>query len=325
VVDSTADSVIEIANEGTDLVQSSVSIMLPMNIENLILLGNTVMTAMGNDSNNVMTGNTADNTLDGGAGNDTLIGGLGNDTYVVDSSADFIIENVNEGTDLAQSSVNFTLPTNIENLNLVGNSAITGTGNLSNNIMIGNTADNTLDGGLGSDTLIGGLGNDLYIVDNLADFLTENANQGIDTVQSSVSYTLNSNIENLTLIGDLGNTGIGNALDNILTGNSASNTLSGLGGHDTIYGMGGDTLIGGFGADRLIAEGDKNTLQGDAGNDTFVFSNFLFTNNTIVDFVKGDRIEIEGYGAVNTIVSGTGDNVKQGVIEYSLDGINTII
>ncbi|MEN9897666.1 MAG: hypothetical protein RLZZ66_1315 [Pseudomonadota bacterium] len=325
VVDSTADSVIEIANEGTDLVQSSVSIMLPMNIENLILLGNTVMTAMGNDSNNVMTGNTADNTLDGGAGNDTLIGGLGNDTYVVDSSADSIIENVNEGTDLAQSSVNFTLPTNIENLNLVGTSVITGTGNLSNNIMIGNTADNTLDGGLGSDSLIGGLGNDLYIVDNIADFLTENANQGIDTVQSSVSYTLNSNIENLTLIGDLGNTGIGNALDNILTGNSASNTLSGLGGHDTIYGMGGDTLIGGFGADRLIAEGDKNTLQGDAGNDTFVFSNFLFTNNTIVDFVKGDRMEIVGYGAVNTIVSGTGDNVKQGVIEYSLDGINTIL
>ena len=61
--------------------------------------------------------------------------------------------------------------------------------------------NDTLNGGANADTMIGGTGNDTYVVDNRHDVVTENSGEGIDTVQSSVTYTLGLNMENLTLTG----------------------------------------------------------------------------------------------------------------------------
>src|SRR5262249_33887174 len=144
----------------------------------------------------VLTGNAAANVLDGSAGNDTMIGGAGNDTYVVDSISDVTTENAGEGTDLVQSSISWTLASEVENLTLTGTGSINATGNGVANTLTGNTGNNVLDGGAGADTLRGGMGNDTYIVDATTDVVTENASEGADTVQSAIAYTLGANVEN---------------------------------------------------------------------------------------------------------------------------------
>ncbi len=254
VIDAVGDTVTENAGEGADTVLSGINYSLGANIENLTLTGTTANSATGNASDNVLVGNTAANTLTGNAGNDTLdgaegndvmIGGLGNDNYIVDELGDVVTEYVNEGTDTVKSGITYTLGNAVENLTLTGFSAVNGVGNSFNNILTGNIADNILDGGVGADTLLGGEGNDIYIVDNSGDLVTENANEGMDTVQASISWTLGAELENLTLTGTAAINGTGNSLNNTLIGNTVSNTLNG--------GLGSDTLNGGTGNDRYLA------------------------------------------------------------------------
>lgn len=163
-----------------------------------------------------------------------------------------------------QSNVTYTLAVNVENLTLTGSSGTNGTGNSLDNLLMGNSGNNTLTGGAGNDTLNGGTGNDLYVVNATGDVVTENVNEGTDTVQRGVTYTLAANVENLTLTGVTAINGTGNTLDNILTGNSAVNTLTGAAGADTLSGgLGTDVLNGGTGNDTyLFSRGDgKDTVQ----------------------------------------------------------------
>ncbi|BAZ80882.1 putative peptidase [Sphaerospermopsis kisseleviana NIES-73] len=288
-VDTTDDTITENANEGTDTVYTTTDYALLENLENLTLTG-TAANGTGNDGNNVITGNELDNILDGGAGIDTLIGGDGNDTYYVDDSSDIITENANEGTDTVYSTTNYTLSANIENLTLTGTAAINGTGNAGNNVITGNELDNILDGGAGIDTLIGGDGNDTYYVDNSSDIITENANEGTDTVYSTTNYTLSANIENLTLTGTAAN-GTGNAGNNTLTGNTGNNILTGN--------TGNNILVGGDGNDLLTGGTGKDTLTGGVGVDRFDYRNLadsVFNNNSfdvITDFnATADRFVV---------------------------------
>ena len=130
VVDAAGDVVTELAGEGTDLVQSSVSYTLSADVENLTLTGTAAINATGNALNNTLTGNTGANILDGGAGDDTMIGGTGNDTYVVGSVGDVVTEtSTTGGTDTVLSSISYALGTNLENLTLTGTDNINATGN----------------------------------------------------------------------------------------------------------------------------------------------------------------------------------------------------
>jgi Ca2+-binding RTX toxin-like protein len=84
-------------------------------------------------------------------------------------------------------------------------------------------------------------------------------------VQSLSTYTLGSNVENLTLIVTGAINGTGNSLNNTITGNSANNVLSGANGNDTLRGgFGNDTVNSGSGNDTvLFGRGDGQDLVQD--------------------------------------------------------------
>jgi Ca2+-binding RTX toxin-like protein len=333
-VDSTADIITENLNEGTDSVFSIIDYTLGDNLENLTLTGTTAINGTGNALNNSITGNAADNvltgglgndTLNGGAGADTMIGGLGNDSYYVDSTADIITENLNEGTDSVFSIINYTLGNNLENLTLTGTTAINGTGNALNNSITGNAAANVLTGGLGNDTLnggadadtmIGGLGNDSYYVNSTADIITENLNEGTDSVFSIIDYTLGDNLENLTLTGTTAINGTGNALNNSITGNAADNVLTGGLGNDTLNGGGcADTMIGGLGNDSYYVDSTADIITENLNEGTdSVFS--------IIDYTLGDNLENLTL-TETTAINGTGNALNNSITGNAADNVLT--
>ena len=248
VVNEAGDVVTENAGEGTDTVQSSFSFTLGVNLENLTLIGTAAINATGNTLNNTLTGNSATNVLDGGTGVDAMSGGAGDDSYLVDNTSDTVTEAAGAGTDTVRSSVTYTVSANVENLTLTGTATINGTGNGIDNTLTGNSAANTLTSGAGNDT---------YVV-RAGDTVVESNNNGTDTVQSSVTWTLGSNVENLTLIGTAAINGTGNTLNNILGSNAANNVLTGLAGNDTYLvdrGGGQDTVVDNSGTSDAMRYG----------------------------------------------------------------------
>ena len=305
VVDN-ADVVIEAGAAGTDTVQASVSHTLSANVENLTLTGGVAINGTGNAAINVLVGNTNANILNGAGGADTMNGGDGNDTYIVDNAGDTAGELVGLGEDTVQSSITFAIGANVENLTLTGVAAINGTGNGIANDLFGNSAANILNGGPGADVMTGGEGDDTYVVENPGDVVIEAGVGDTDTVESSLSYTLGANLENLTLTGGVTITGTGNALDNVIIGNGVANTLNG--------GAGADDLQGGDGNDTYVVEnaGDTVTEAAAAGTDLV---------QSAVDFTLGANVENLTLIGV-AVINGTGNSLANSIIG---NGSNNII
>ncbi|MGJ3249113.1 MAG: calcium-binding protein [Elainellaceae cyanobacterium] len=138
-----------------------------------------------------------------------------------------------------------------------------------NDRLYGRDGNDYLNGGSGNDYMNGGFGNDTYIVNSSGDVATEVAG-GIDRVVSSVSHTLSTNLENLTLTG-FAIRGTGNSKNNVIQGNSRNNRLYGNAGNDSLRGSSGnDYLNGGSGHDRMYGGSGNDYLTGGSGNDVLV-------------------------------------------------------
>ncbi|GAB3344895.1 calcium-binding protein [Lysobacter tyrosinilyticus] len=360
VVDDAGDIVEELANEGTDRVNASISYSLGDAIENLTLTGTSSINGTGNALNNALTGNAANNVLNGGDGNDslnggggadTLIGGTGNDVYTIDDAGDLVVELMGEGTDRVNASITYVLGENVENLTLTGSDAVNGTGNALNNVLTGNAADNVLwggegddnlNGGLGSDTLAGGLGDDRYTVDSEGDAIVELAGEGIDTVYSSLSYLLGSNLENLVLTGANAIDGTGNALANRVTGNAGDNLLDGGDGNDVLVGGDGmDRLLGGTGNDNLNGGAGDDLMEGGLGDDVYTVDSTADAVAELADsgtdtvysslgYALGDNVEnlvLTGTQAIDGVGNALRNRLTGNAADNTLDGgagINTL-
>jgi Ca2+-binding RTX toxin-like protein len=276
------DTITENAHEGIDTIVAggtfSLAVAAYANIENLRVAPAlaAAVELTGNDANNELSGGAGDDKLAGGLGNDvlmglngrdTMTGGKGDDTYYL-VGEDMLVEVANEGSDTVVVDADYMLAANFENATVAA-----GTGRK----LTGNDVANKLTGGAGVDTLIGGKGDDIYVVQNAGDLVTENANEGTDTVIASVNWTLAATLEHA--MASEGNTAVdltGNDGANKLTGNDGINKLDGGKGNDTLEGgKGADTLVGGDGDDMLDGgEGDDN-LTGGAGNDIYVVNSAL--------------------------------------------------
>jgi Ca2+-binding RTX toxin-like protein len=164
-------------------------------------------------------------------------------------------------------------------------------GKAGNDKMYGGEGDDRLCGGTGADRMWGQKGNDTYEVDNRRDEVYESRGQGTDTVKASISYSLDKNVENLTLTGSGHLYAAGNELDNILIGNSGNNILKGDAGRDVLKGGDGcDILKGGKGNDVLTGGSDK---------DIFVFERS--GHDTVRDYRDGvDKIDVSRLSGVDS-------------------------
>jgi VCBS repeat-containing protein len=114
----------------------------------------------------------------------------------------------------------------------------------------GGLGDDVLDGGVGADRMAGGPGDDNYIVDNIGDQISENANEGYDVVLAGISYTLPANVEQVVLTGTADLNAVANSLDDTLVGNAGNN-------HFTV-GHGTDIILGRAGIDTVVFSGNRS-------------------------------------------------------------------
>ncbi|MFO1151159.1 MAG: calcium-binding protein [Alsobacter sp.] len=324
VVDNSGDRVLESsAAGGLDTVLASVQVTLSGNVENLTLVQGFSINGTGNALDNLITGNDQANVLNGLVGNDTLVGGVGNDQLIGGAGADSLVGG--SGTlDLASYATSTLAGGLVANLadalqntgdalgdrysgveGLIGSGfADTLTGDGGSNRLSGGAGNDVIDGGVGADTMLGGAGDDTFTVDNASDGVFENAGEGLDTVYSSVKYTLSANVENLVLTGSAGINANGNALGNVITGNDTANALNGLDGADTLNGAGGnDVLIGGVGADLL---------DGGLGTDTASYATALTgvtVNLAAMGLNTGDAQGDQYISIEKVLGSGQGDQL----------------
>ncbi|MFN5066706.1 MAG: Calx-beta domain-containing protein, partial [Aphanizomenon sp.] len=205
-------------------------------------------------------------------------------------------------TDTLTQNVTSTLPTNVENLTLTGTTAINGTGNAGDNVLIGNSANNILTGLAGNDTLNGGAGNDTLDGGDGNDIL--NGGAGNDILSGSAGN-------------DILNSGAGN---DILTGGIGKDSLTGELGVDRFdYRTLADSVFSSF---DVITDFNANT-----GNDLFLvtiartgfsnagivatldttgiaaqLTNTTFTANSAAQFSFGSRTFV----AINNATAGFG-------------------
>ncbi|MFC7498210.1 hypothetical protein ACFQRC_03135 [Enterovirga sp. GCM10030262] len=183
-------------------------------------------------------------------------------------------------------------------------------------LLRGRAGDDRLNGGSGFDLMVGRAGGDVYFVDSELDRIREFAGEGIDSVNSSVSFRLQRGIENLRLTGTA-ESGRGNDLDNriIADQDNADRVANVLNG-----GEGADFMSGGWGSDTYFVDNPGDTIEEDGSDIDTVRTTVSYTlaGSAFGEFVenmvliRSDAIDGTGNGFNNRIVGNDANNVIKG-------------
>jgi Ca2+-binding RTX toxin-like protein len=286
------------AGLGDDLIIAGPEVPVPGYSDNDIAYGDT---KAGENSNDTIYGGYGDDRLygdsleGGGGGNDILFGQAGNDYLNGGDRIDYLYGGNDNDRIYGGSGNDFLY------------------GEAGDDSLYGEAGDDTLDGGTSADKMLGGKDNDLYIVDNAGDVVTENAAEGIDKVESTVSFTLGANVEDLLLKGTAAIDGTGNNAHNAIVGNDANNSLYGLGDSDYLSGAGGnDFLDGGDGDDQIYGGAGDDQIYGRAGADQMYggIGNDLYLVDNVADVVTERAAEGTDTVVTSTVSYTLGANVE---------------
>lgn len=279
-------------------------------------------------ANSIVTSVSGNDTLTASGVSDTLVGGAGNSTFVINNASTVISAPSGGGQDAILASVSYAAPTNVNVLTLTGSANLVAVGNSAGDTLTGGAGSDTLIAGTSADTLVGGTGNTTFVVNNASDVVEDTHGATNDTVQSSVSFTLASNVNTLELTGSAALVATANSGSATLVSNSGADTLKGGSGNDTfivastavvvqdtasgahntissavsytlptdvndlvLTGTGNLTATANSANDTLVSNSGVDTLVGGSGSEVFVVNNAadVLTNVTASDTIESSQ------------------------------------
>lgn len=267
---------------------------------------------------------TADRRLVADTAADRLLGGNGNDRYLIDSSADVVVEASTGGSlDVVVSSIDNSLSryAHVEALVLQrGSDAWFAQGTAGANILVGNERDNLLVGGAGNDTLsafvnvAGTLGAQSDVLD---------AGDGNDVL---IAFGFGSHGGAASEVNLLGGAGddiylLGTPAATCGGTDSAGNDTAILLASGSIESLAGVENVYLFGADPLIDAVARNALNpvyaaanGGSGYTAALGNAYNATGNALANRIVGNRLD-------NLLSGGAGnDSLSAGLGNDTLDG-----
>lgn len=342
VVERADEDLIERADAGVDRVISTVSLRLPENFEDLVLIGTTQLDGYGNMTANVMVANRAGGMLRGYAGNDELHGGMSADTLQGDAGNDRLISGRGDdlllagdgadwldggwGRDLLYGGQNddwayggndddrlFGEDGHDTLLGGYGADELQGaTGNdwlnggPGNDFLYGSTGNDTLIGGTGADTLWGGAGDDRLFGDQAGDWLIGGAGNDryiLHVTSAHIVETAGGGHD--LIVSLLDSFALPEFIEDGLLGGQSDTRITGNSADNLLTGNGGDNvLIGGAGDDILVARSGDDRLRGDNGNDIL---HGEAGSDTLNGMAHDDRLN-GGHG-VDVLIGGHGADI----------------
>ncbi|MEM9059270.1 MAG: hypothetical protein AAGD13_02305 [Pseudomonadota bacterium] len=297
-VEQAGDVVIEQANQGYDLVRSTLSFTLGANIEAGAARNNTVVIDItgnelsnelsGNDQSNVLTDDLGRDRLRALGGDDTLEGGADNDVLEGGTGADVFVFNANDGLDLITDFEVGLDRIDVTSLGIAYADLIIIDGVLGANVLYDDTPGNT---GL---VVLSGVSASELLLDSF-----------------------------ITVFGSDQPPITGTAGDDVLLGSQIDDELQGLAGNDVLNGaLGADTMIGGPDDDRYTIDnaGDIVIELAGEGIDT-VTTELDFTLPANVENatafgtsgVTPQAIDLTGNGESNILSGNDADNALSGL------------